>query len=111
MSGEPGPSLGMNGMAAGGGNICGSLGNVQHPGLPVRGLEGKDWKTRDGEVQGAGPSRRTQEWEPHAKGSVLHAVASVHEALKTRQTAGLSQLVPATLPHRPPQTRNKGTRA
>lgn len=36
--GGPGPSLGVNGMAAGGGSIRGCPGDVQQPGLPVRGL-------------------------------------------------------------------------
>lgn len=68
---------------------------------------GTGWKTRGGEVQGAGLSRRTREWEPHAKGSALHAAASAHEAPKPgRQPASASLCrppfpigAPAPAPH------------
>lgn len=75
---------------------------------------GTGWKTRGGEVQGAGLSRRTREWEPHAKGSALHAAASAHEAPKPgRQPASASwcRRPSPSAPPPPPPTRNKDTRA
>lgn len=76
---------------------------------------GTGWRT-DQRWRGPGccPSRRTREWEPHAKGSALHAAASAQEAPKPgRQPASASwcRRPSPSAPPPPPRTRNKDTRA
>lgn len=108
--GGPGPSLGVNGMAAGGGSIRGCPGDVRQPGLPVRGL---------GERAGRPEVARSRVLpvQAHAgMGASCKGFCAARRGLcargtEARQTAGLGQLVPppfpigAPAPAPPPGTR------